>query len=266
MRIVVLIGLLASGCTLWQTREPPIEAGTPDVFIGIGTWFQGEPNELGLDYPNAELCDEEDWSCVNNPAATMTVLSATCHGCTFVDDPTGKSALKGVSATAIATADGPITIEATLQFDATQQVAHVTGSVTGDHEVSLAATCALIDRAALGPHNELTASQPRDCDPAGTRSATDAVLVFPTVQFAHGQPLPRFCVELDTSCGGEPTVTATPAATAWGQVTDSLFAPFLVMPPLDATTTAITLSLPLLTGEVSTISLSIPPLAATLAP
>jgi hypothetical protein len=66
-----------------------------------GTWFQGELNAVRLSYPNAELCDDEgDWSCVNNPDATMTVVSATCNGCTFVEDPTGKSGLNFVLANA----------------------------------------------------------------------------------------------------------------------------------------------------------------------
>src|SRR5436190_783371 len=116
MRNVVLLGVFASGCL--ASREPlPIAAGQPSVGIEEGTWFQGEGNAVWLSYPNAALCDEEDWFCMNNPDATMTVVSATCNGCTFVEDPTGKTGLRFVVADAISNVDGPITIDAKLRFD-----------------------------------------------------------------------------------------------------------------------------------------------------
>lgn len=258
MRNVLLLGVFASGCL--ASRGPlPISAGQPSVGIEQVTWIQGNRYAVWLSYPNAALCDDEDWFCVDNADATMTVVSATCSGCTFVEDPTGKTGLRGVVVNAIANADGPISIAAKLQFDATKAIADVTGSVTGDHEVSLVATCALVDSAVVSGHHYLVASDLRECDPAGTRNATDTVVVFPTIHTAHSGDFASFCTSLD--CGGSRQVTTTPPVAAWGAVKDWSYAPFIVMPPLDATTTAILLNLPLATGELSTISLAVPPLA-----
>jgi hypothetical protein len=259
MRNVVLLGLFTSGCL--ASREPVIAAGQPSVGIEEGTWFQGARNAVWLSYPNAMLCDEEDWSCVNNPDATMTVVSAICNGCTFVEDPTGKTGLSSVEADAIANVDGRITIHAKLRFDATKAIAQATGSVTGDHEVALVATCALVDSAVLSGTHFLAASELRDCDPAGTRSATETVVVFPKIHTAHSGDFAGFCTSLD--CGGSRQVTTMPPAAAWGVVEDGYYTPFIVMPLLNATTTAISLSLPLPTGELSTISLALPPLASS---
>ncbi len=258
MRNVVLLGLFTSGCL--GPQEPAIAAGEPSVEITEGTWFQGEPSTVRLSYPNATLCDEEDWSCVNNGDATMTVVSAICHGCTFVEDPTGKTGLGAVEAVAIANVDGPITIDAKLRFDATGSSAQVTGSVTGDHEVALVATCALVDSAVLSRTRYPVARDLRDCDSTRTRRATETVVVFPNLHTAHSGDFAGFCTSLD--CGSSRQVTAMPAAAAWGAVEDRSYTPFIVMPALDATTTAISLSFPLSTGELSTLSLAVPPLAS----
>ena len=85
------------------------------------------------------------------------------------------------------------------------------------------------------------------------------MLVFPTIHTAHSGDYPGFCTSL--TCGSARQVVTVPAAAAWGAV-DSRSTPFIVMPPLDATTTAISLSMPLATGELSTISLAVPPLAS----
>ena len=262
MRSAVVLGLFAAGCL--GPRDPPISAGQPRVGIEYGTWFQGERNAVWLSYPNAELCGDDDWFCVDNPDTTMTVLSATCTGCTFVEDPTGKTRLSFVSADAIANVDGVIAIDAKLRFDATKAIAQVTASVIGDHEVALVATCALVDSALLSNDHLLVASELRDCDSAETRSTTDTVVVFPKVHSAHSGDFARFCTSLD--CGGSRTVVATPPAAAWGEVANGSYSPFIVMPRLDATTTAISLSLPLATGALSTISLRVPPLGLQRSP
>ncbi|HET9622349.1 MAG TPA: hypothetical protein VFP84_13345 [Kofleriaceae bacterium] len=257
MRKVVLLGLFASGCL--TLHELPISAGNPSIESDRDTWFQGERHEVWLNYPNAELCDKEDWTCKDNLSATMTVMSATCHGCTFVEDPTGKTGLSFVVADAIANIDGPISIEATLRFDASNAIARVASSVTGDHEVRLAAACALADSAALRKNHTIVARDLRDCDPAGKRSVADTVLVFPSIQTAHSGSASDFCTTLG-GCAGSREISTVPPVAAWGNIEDRSYAPFIVMPPLDATTTAILLSVPLATGQTSTISLALPPL------
>lgn len=254
MRNVVLLGLFTSGC-----MSPPLAPGEPSVAITAAIWFQGARNAVDLRFPNAELCHFEDWSCVDNRDATMTVVSATCHGCTFVEDPTGKSGFGGVRADAIALVDGPITIDAKLRFDATNTIAPVSGSVTGDHEIGLVATCALVATAALSGKPFLAASALRDCDQTSTRSAAETVLVFPAIHTAHSGDFRGFCTSL--ACGSSRQVTSVPAAAAWGAIENS-YTPFIVMPPLNATTTAISLSMPLYTGELSTLSIELPPLAS----
>lgn len=254
-----LLGLLGVGCL--GRQELPIAPGEASIDIVEGTWFQGARSSVWLSYPNATLCDEEDWSCVD-PETTMTVVSATCNGCTFIEDPTGKIGPGMVAADAIASVDGRITIDATLRFGATGPLAQVTGSVTGDHEVALVATCALVDSAVLAAsRSSLGAGDLRDCKHASTRRSNETVLVFPDIHTAHSGDFAGFCTSLD--CRGARTVTTTPPAAAWGNVHDGYYIPFIAMPPLDPTTTAISLSLPLATGELSTLSLAVPPLAAS---
>lgn len=253
---MALVGLLASGCGLgWSHTITTTAAGEPALGIEYGTWFQGIPGQALLSWPNAEVCNEDDWFCTDNLDATMSVLSATCNGCRFVTDPTGMTGLGFISANAIATVDGPISIVATLRFDATKQTAQVTGKVTGDHEVALVATCAVIDSAALLVNTGLDASAFRDCS---DRRATDTVVLFPTIHTAHSGDFAWFCTSLD-DCGNSPQVTTTPPAAAWRHLADWRSTPFVV-PIQDATTTAILLSMPLATGELSTATVPVPPL------
>ena len=251
---MVLLGLFASGCDLGP-EVLPIAAGEPAVRIESGTWFQGMPGNAGLTWPNAMLCDEEDWSCAN-PDATMTVLSATCNGCRFVEDPTGKSTSRSVNANAFATVDGPISIDATLRFDATGATAHVTGTVTGDHEVALVATCAVVENALLAGNARVDPRAFRECD---DRRATDTVVLFPLIHTAHSGDFAWFCTSLD-NCGGSPQVAIMPPAVAWGHTVDPGYNPFVVMPALGAATMAM-LSVPLATGELSTVSVTVPSVA-----
>jgi len=258
MRKMVLLGLFASGCSLgWSHTITSTAAGEPELGIDSATWFQGVPGHVWLSWPNAELCDEEDWFCRDNLDATMTVLSATCKGCRFVEDPTGRTELRSVYVDAIATVDGPISIVATLRFDATKQTTQVRGTVTGDHEVALIATCAVIDSAALLVTTGLDASAFRDCS---DRRATDTVVLFPTIHTAHSGDFAWFCASLD-DCGNSPQVTTTPPAAAWRRLADWRSTPFVV-PIQDASTTEVLLSVPLATGELSTVSVPVPPVAA----
>lgn len=73
----------------------------------------------------------------------------------------------------------------------------------------------------------LVASELRDCDPAGTRSATDTVVVFSTIHTAHSGDVARFCTGLD--CGSSRHVTTTPPAAAWATVEDEGYRPFIVI-------------------------------------
>ena len=166
-----------------------------------------------------------------------------------------------MAADAIANVDGRITIEATLRFDATAAIAQVSGSVTGDPEVALVATCALVDSAVVSGKHSSAARELRDCDPAGTRRTTETVVVFANIHTAYSGDFAGFCTSLD--CGGAGQVTTMPPAAAWSVVADRHYDPFIVMPPLNATTTEIGLSLPLLTGELSTVSLAVPRLASS---
>ena len=256
MRKMVLVGLFTSGCTLgWDHTITTIAPGEPAVEIESGTWFQGAPGNAWLTWPNAELCDDEDWFCRDNPDATMTVLSAACNGCSFVEDPTGKTGLNSVSADAIATVDGPISIVATLRFDATKATVQVTGTVTGDHEVALVATCAGVDSAVLSGNASVEASAFREC---GDRRATDTIVLFPAIHTARSGDFEWFCTSLD-GCGGSRQLTITPAAVAWGSTAGPDYDRFAIMPPLAAATTEITLSVPLATGELSTVAVPVPP-------
>lgn len=264
MRKTVL-ALMVSVAPACIAKQLPVDPGDASMTLG-GPWIQGQPGLVYLDWPNKELCDEEDWSCTGGSRLTMTVMSVQCNGCDVLDDPTGRTALNELRLIAMATTDGPITVTADLRFDATGEIRRIVASTTGDHEVSLEAPCRLLDPAV--PINfEVPESQLRDC--TTTRRPDDRVVVFPIVRTYHGAlRLPFGCYDLCSTrwsdkFRSQSSITITPPPVDWGSsfavhadgYSDSRFA---ILPPLGSTTT-VSLSAPLAGGEISTISVAIPP-------
>jgi hypothetical protein len=248
MRKLLLLALFVPACA---TSTPPIEPGEASVIIQSASWLQGDREAAWLSWPNATVCHFEDWFCMDDEAATVTVLSAECRGCMFVSDPTGKTGWGTVSADAIATADGEIVIAATLRFDATGETRRVVGSVIGDHGVELEATCYLVDTETLNTHRKtwtvLDHSQLRDCTTA--RSSTDTIVVLSSMLTAHGNGYPA-CRDCKIK------LIITPKEADWGEL-PGMFE-FAILPPL-RTATTVTLSASQPAGELLTTSFEIPP-------
>ncbi|HEX8108980.1 MAG TPA: hypothetical protein VF516_14710 [Kofleriaceae bacterium] len=260
-----LLALMVSVAPACLVRELPVDPGNASVTLS-GPWIQGQPGSAALEWPNKELCDEEDWSCTGGSRLTMTVMSVQCSGCDVLDDPTGRTALNGTSFVAMATTDGPILVTADLRFDATGEIRRVVASATGDHEVMLEAPCRLLDPAV--PINfDVPDSQLRDC--TTTRRPDDRVVVFPLVRTYHGAlRLPFGCYDLCSTTWfhkfrSQSSIAITPPPVDWGHssavhadgYSDGSFA---ILPPLGSTST-VSLSAPLASGEISTVSVAIPP-------
>lgn len=91
MRKTVL-ALMVSVAPACIARQLPADPGDATVTLA-GPWIQGQPGLAYLDWPNKELCDEEDWSCTGGSRLTMTVMSVRCNGCDVWTIPTGRTAL-----------------------------------------------------------------------------------------------------------------------------------------------------------------------------
>jgi len=261
-KILALMVSFAPACIV---KQLPVDPDHASVTLE-GPWIQGQPGLVFLDWPNKELCDEEDWSCTGGSRLTMTVMSVQCNGCDILDDPTGRTTLNENRLIATATTDGPITVAADLRFDATGEIRRVVASTTGDHEVALEAPCRLLDPAVpitfVVPDSQL-----RDC--TTTRRPDDRVVVFPGIRTYHGTlELPFDCYDLCSTRWSDKfrsktSIVITPPPVDWGWSTalhadrysEGLFA---VLPPLGSTST-VSLSAPLASGDISTVSVAIPP-------
>lgn len=260
------LALLVSVAPACLATELPVDPGNASVTL-TGPWIQGEPSLAGLEWPNKELCNEDDWSCTGGSRLTMTVMSVQCNGCDLLDDPTGRTALNHTSLIATATTDGPITVTADLRFDATGEIRRVVASTPGDHEVALEASCRLLDPAVPLDH-VVQDAQLRDC--TTTRRPDDRVVVFPLVRTYRGAlRLPFGCHDLCSSpwfdkFRSQSSIAITPPAVDWGLssavradgYSDSWFA---ILPPLGEAAT-VSLSAPLAGGDISTVSVAIPPI------
>lgn len=234
-------------------------------------WIQGRPTHVGFQWPNASICNFDDWFCRWPEGLTTTVIAVTCHGCTVIDDPTGTTAwsMTPRSITAVATTDGAIAVDITLRFDATGDERTVSAAAHGDHEVALEAECRLIDIAEL--HYGTTAPEqltpPSAFRPCGaTRLATEAVVVFPAIRTHHDWRYFPFCFpgwgcETGWSEPLRPLqqLSMTPPPAGWGQVgysSEGKLVYFAAYPGRVAG--PIGLSTPLLSGVIASASLVIP--------
>jgi hypothetical protein len=262
MRIIVLgLPLLVAACL----DDPPLPAspGTPFLWMA-SAWMKGGQNTVTLGWPNGYRCGVDAWGC-REPKTTMTVLAVACNGCTFVDDPTGKTSDELVDLIAVAEADDQISIDVKLRFDATGAIQSLSRSAVVDHEVALETQCRLIRTGALAPGSTvrfIDRSEFRDCE--ATRRADDTVVLFPAIRTSRGETLFPFCADpcewpSDEFLRPRSTISMTTAPKGWGLSDAVTTVHFAVMPELGATQ-SVSLSALLLSGEVSTTSVAIPPL------
>lgn len=250
--------LLLSGCLTMNRMDIP---GRADLFLDPQiTWIEGEPSEVSVYW--AYACDGTgDWGC---PSSTTTVLDIHCDGCTIPHDPTGNSTYRGPRFDAIATTDGPITMTASLRFDATGEIAHAVSTVQGDREVALEATCQLIDTATLAKQNlqfAVNSTLLRPCD--AKRLATDTVVVFPTVRTARGDARFPFCPGSApcASLEGAPrrnlsSLSFTSPVTAWGRNENGHS--FAILAPLSPDAQTVAITVPLLPIGTATTTIAVP--------
>jgi hypothetical protein len=254
---ILLIGVLVAGCMRQGIDKP----GEPNIFLA-SSWIQGEPTEATVhwDYP---CKGTGDWGC---PSSTITVMRVTCSGCSVLDDSVGKASYNGVVIRAVATTDGPITLDVTVRFDDTDEMRQVSGSTTGDHEVALEAECRVIDTTTLNQHypmHSVPNEQFRACE--ATRLASDTAVLFPVIRTFHGNVRFPFCLGSYPCAGsnGEPwrllsSLSLTPAPVDWGTSDWFDLEVFALLPPL-GTDQRMSLRTPLVDGTISTVSVAIPP-------
>jgi hypothetical protein len=264
MRILSL-GMLASAavaaaCPACTTI--PLSPGEPGVRAST-QWIQGEPTEVVFTWNNATEC-EDDWSCVP-PQPPLTILHLACQGCSVVGDPTGTSTPNWAVVKAVATVDGPITLSATLRFDATSDQRVVSATATGDHEVALEAACKVVDSAEvtsgpIGRSVPIALFQP--C--GATRLASQTAVVLPVIRTFQGTTRFPFCA------GGGPctnyfgeqlrplaSIAIAPAPTSWAFTIDTPAAMFAALPSVIVDPT-VTVSAPLADGTIAKTSIVIP--------
>lgn len=241
----------------------PLAPGEPAARLSP-IWIQQEPTQIVFTWPNATQCEDE--SCIP-PVPPLTIVQIACHGCDIIGDPTGTTTPNWSVVTAVATTDGPITIDATLRFDATGDKRLVTASTTGDHEVAVEAECKLIDASELTANTlrtEFPVALFRAC--GATRASSEAVVLFPVIRTAGGAARFPFCIGNPTCTNnyGSPLrpiagLSITPPTTRWATTTASDHKDFTVL-PADVPGPTVSISTPLAGGAVSTASVAIPTL------
>jgi len=267
----ILPCLFALGC---DSNVETIDASPGRAEISMNnSWIQGRPTEVSFRWPNASICNFDDWFCRWPDGLTTTVMAVTCHGCTLLEDPTGTTAWSMTPAklTATAITDDAITIDIALRFDATGDTQTVSATALGDHETALEADCRLIDVAELrygstAPDGGQVTSASAVHACGATRLPTQAIVVFPAIRTHRDQRYFPFCFP-DWSCTtgwNEPLrplsqLSITPAPAGWGQIgysSDGKLVYFAAYPG-DASGT-IELSAPLLSGDMSSASVVVP--------
>jgi hypothetical protein len=260
MKAILLMGVMVSGCVTDAMADYP--PGVLTVFSESQEWIQGEPINAWLDFDYH--CPPDDFQCPRTP---MTVLHVACDGCEILEDPTGNAPAIRPRIRAVATVDGPITLEATVRKEATGEVRQMSATMTGDHEVALDAECTSIDTRTVMNRapNDGTPLPFRSCET--TRLPSESVVLFPVIRtFRGGRRFP-FCIHggACTTWAGRKlrplaSLSIQPAPTGWGTSYTAEFAgEFAILPPLGSTQT-VSLNARLATGEVSTTSVAVPPL------
>lgn len=238
-----------------QPREPRLFM-TPER-----SWVVGEPGRVMASWTYA--CDGTGgWGC---PPSAITVLDVGCQGCEILEDPRGISGPGRVQFTAAAMTDEAITITAMLRFDPTGDVAQVSNTTVGDHEIGVEGRCRLIDSATLAQRN-LEHTVPgelfRSCESG--RLATDTVVVFPAMRTFHGDTRLPICVT-STLCGGfdgellrpPSALTISPAPTGWGSSDEIAPNEFAILPAMPSGGT-VELTAQLSPAGTATASVEIP--------
>lgn len=252
---------LAAACAACTTV--PLAPGEPAVRAST-QWIQGEPTDVVFTWDNATQCNDDDWGCA--PAVPpLTILQVTCQGCRVIGDPTGTSTPNWGVVKAVATADGPITLAATLRFDATGDQRVVSATATGDHEVALEAGCKVVDSAQVTPGpigRSIPAELFRPC--GATRLASETAVVFPVIRTFQGNTRFPFCAGAGpcTTYFGEPlrplaSIAVAPAPASWAFTIATPSTMFAVLPPVIPDQT-VSISAPLADGTIAKTSVAIP--------
>lgn len=249
-----------------DTRYISTVAGTPAV-VAPEMWLQGDVIEVTYRWPNAYYCNFDEWFCENPRGLTTTVLAASCTGCSFVDDPTGRTAPSEQRGTFRATTaqDGPVRVELRLRFDATGATQGVAATAVGEHEAGLVATCGLVPRAELPATGDFVRTDAiRSC--TAPRAATDAVIVTPRIRLASGAVYFPWCLDWFCQSRGDQARPVTAIGTSlaierWWSMSAGLpyqyF--FVVTAPGDGGT--LRLTAPLLHGPMAETGLELPKIA-----
>jgi hypothetical protein len=255
---ILLVALLMSGCLFAPHSAVP---GEPSFGFQTQWLVKREPTQVSLYW--AYACEGTgDWGC---PSSTFTVLEVSCRGCEVTEDPTNVTSRGGVDLSVVATSDNSITVEVAIRFDATGETRHVVASAMVDHELALEAECRLVDTGALSPHDGSLVPDElfRPCD--SPRRASDTVAIFPVITRELGYSRFPFCVysyPCSAPYGAQlrplSAISIAPMPTRWG-ATDVYPGAFDVLQPLAAEQT-VSLSAVLVNGDVSTASITIPPM------
>jgi len=217
-----------------------------------GPWFEGERQRMTVEWPAAQACNNDGESCTYGDVPQVQVTSVSCDGCRAFDVPSSRIYYGGADFDFEATTTDAITL--TLGVEANGEHRVLTAHGIGDRELALHAFCKVAITSVIDG-NSYSTQDFYDCLP--TRLPSETVIVALAIETLHGNVRFPFCPD-DATCSpstqrATSTISVTPPPDRWVFSYPAFSGP-------DGATVAI--SAPLDTGEISSATVVIPPVAS----
>jgi hypothetical protein len=239
---VVLV--LFASCTELPLTEP-------ELSYDGSTWFENERQQLTVRWPAAESCSNSGWNCERGPLPRFRITAVTCDGCRAIDVPYNKTYFNADGFDFEATTTDPITIDVEVESGGTHRT--LTRRGMGDRELAVHVRCQVVPTVLLAETN-ISSNAFHDCGP--TRRPQDTVVLSVSIHTFHGTERYPFCPD-DARCSPAwprktSSISYAPAPDAW-RWDSALYS--------RAEGATVTVSAPLNTGEISTTTVMVPPIA-----
>lgn len=238
-----MLALLA-GCTSLPLTEPRLlRPPTP--------WFEGDRQQLDLDWPAATNCHGAEFDCTHGDPPEVRITSVTCDGCRAFTQPSNRIYYGGTYIDFEATTTDLVTVSVGVEAEGERRT--LTASGLGDRELALHARCKVVATSVI-EGGSYSNQDFRNC--RETRQPGDTVIVELAIESAHGKERFPFCPD-SARCGPNherktSSISVTPPPDRWIFNYPAFSRP-------EGGTVAVTVALA--TGELSSANVAIPPLA-----
>jgi hypothetical protein len=236
---------LLTACTSLPMTEPRLS-------YRPGPWYEAERERMTVEWPAAQACENGAWSCTYGDVPQVQVTAVTCDGCRAFDVPSNRIYSGRADFDFEATTTDAITLTVGVEADGEHRT--LTAHGLGDRELALHARCTVAITSVL----DGTSSSNQDfydCRP--TRLPSETVVVELMIETLRGHERFPFCPDdLTCSLGNQrrtSTISVTPAPDRWAFSYPAFSGP-------DGAT--VTIGVPLDTGEISSATVVIPPVAS----